>query len=212
MKDFLQERHDFMSSTLSKKDVDENPVLQFEKWYNEAVTAKVGEANAMSLSTVDKDNKPHSRVVLLRDVNENGFVFFTNYNSAKGHELMHNPSAALLFFWPELERQVRIEGIVKKADDKLSDNYFNSRPKESRIGAWASPQSREIENRQALEKIVADKKEFFDKNILERPGFWGGYILKPESIEFWQGRPSRLHDRIKYKKVVNEWKIVRLAP
>jgi pyridoxamine 5'-phosphate oxidase len=212
MKDFLQERHDFMSSTLSKKDVDENPVLQFEKWYNEAVTAKVGEANAMSLSTVDKDNKPHSRVVLLRDVNENGFVFFTNYNSAKGHELMHNPSAALLFFWPELERQVRIEGIVKKTDDKLSDNYFNSRPKESRIGAWASPQSREIENRQALEKIVADKKEFFDKNILERPGFWGGYILKPESIEFWQGRPSRLHDRIKYKKVVNEWKIVRLAP
>ena len=212
MKDILQERHDFMSSALSKKDVDRNPILQFERWYNEAFSSKVMEANAMTLSTVDKENKPHSRVVLLRDVNENGFVFFTNYNSAKGHELMHNPNAALLFFWPELERQIRIEGKVEKLDNKRSDEYFNSRPKESRIGAWASPQSREIENRQALEKIVADKKEFFDQNILDRPGFWGGYVLKPESIEFWQGRPSRLHDRIKYLKNGSDWKILRLAP
>lgn len=201
-----------MSSALSKKDVDRNPILQFERWYNEAFSSKVMEANAMTLSTVDKENKPHSRVVLLRDVNENGFVFFTNYNSAKGHELMHNPNAALLFFWPELERQIRIEGKVEKLDNKRSDEYFNSRPKESRIGAWASPQSREIENRQALEKIVADKKEFFDQNILDRPGFWGGYILKPGSIEFWQGRPSRLHDRIKYLKNGSDWKILRLAP
>lgn len=205
-------RHDFSKQTLDEKDVNQNPLLQFEKWFKEAVESKVNEPNAMTVCTATKEGKPSARILLLRNFNEDGFVFYTNYNSRKGEEIEKNPQAALLFFWPELERQVRIEGILSKQTASESDLYFNTRPRGSKLGAWSSEQSKPVSNRKTLdENYELFSKKFPSENV-PRPEFWGGYILKPHSIEFWQGRPSRMHDRIHYSLIGNSWKIERLSP
>lgn len=206
-------RKEYLQQGLSEKDVEPDPFLQFRKWWNDALTANIEEVNAMTLATASIDAVPSARIVLLKDFNEKGFVFFTNYNSFKGQQLIENPKACLVFFWKELERQVRITGLVFKLSDKESDDYFNSRPEASRIGAWASPQSEVIESRNWLdEQFHQLEKEMKGKKIL-RPQHWGGYIVKPVIIEFWQGKPSRLHDRIQYTLLENStWKIERLAP
>lgn len=205
-------RHDFTRQTLDEQDVNADPVLQFEKWFKEAVDAKVNEPNAMGISTVSAAGKPSSRIVLLRNFDKNGFVFYTNYNSRKGAEINENPHAALLFFWPELERQVRIEGILKKQTPDESSRYFNSRPRESKLGAWTSEQSKVIENRTVLDKAYAESEKKYPGEEVPRPSFWGGYVLIPEHLEFWQGRASRLHDRILYSLENKNWKIERLSP
>lgn len=205
-------RHDFTKQTLDKKDVSADPVLQFEKWFKEAVDAKVNEPNAMSISTVSNEGKPSSRIVLLRNFNQDGFVFYTNYNSRKGFEISSNPHAALLFFWPELERQVRIEGILKKQSSEESNSYFKSRPRESKLGAWTSEQSQPIESRLILDNAYEEQAKKFPGDEIPRPPYWGGYVLTPLCIEFWQGRASRLHDRILYTCEDHKWKIDRLSP
>jgi pyridoxamine 5'-phosphate oxidase len=205
-------RHDFAKETLDEKDVNKNPILQFGKWFKEAVDAKVNEPNAMTIATATTDGKPSARIVLLRNFDKNGFIFYTNYTSRKGTEIMANPNCAILFFWPELERQVRIEGILQKQTAKESDSYFQSRPHASKLGAWTSAQSKIIPNRKVLDaEYKKISKKYPDENI-PRPPHWGGYVLKPISIEFWQGRHSRLHDRILYTFEKNNWKIERLAP
>jgi pyridoxamine 5'-phosphate oxidase len=204
-------RHDFSKQTLNEKDVDASPILQFEKWFKEAVDAHVNEPNAMTVSTATKDGKPSARI-LLRNFNDNGFIFYTNYTSRKGVEIELNPYCALLFFWPELERQVRIEGILQKQTAEESDLYFNTRPRGSKLGAWTSEQSKVIESRDILEHEFKKLSDSFPGEKIPRPANWGGFILKPVSIEFWQGRPSRLHDRIIYTHENNNWKIERLAP
>ncbi|MFN8438194.1 MAG: pyridoxamine 5'-phosphate oxidase [Cytophagales bacterium] len=205
-------RKDYAQKTLDVSDVHSDPHVQFQNWLKEAIDASALEPTAMILATVHQQ-MPTTRVVLLKGIEEGGFVFFTNYSSEKGRELAANPYAALNFFWPELERQVRIEGIVKKASAELSNSYFKSRPTNSRVGAWASPQSSEIPDRKWLEDREASFKQQYDQNEIPRPDFWGGYVLEATEIEFWQGRPSRLHDRIKYIKTEpNNWKITRLAP
>ncbi len=205
-------RHDFAKQTLDKKDVNTNPVLQFEKWFKEAVEAKVNEPNAMTVATATADGKPSARILLLRNFDENGFVFYTNYTSRKGEEILKNPYASLLFFWPELERQVRIEGKLTKQSAEESDKYFQTRPRASKLGAWTSEQSRVIANRQALDDEYEKISQKYPGENVPRPIYWGGYILEPTSIEFWQGRPSRLHDRLLYTKEKGSWKIERLAP
>jgi pyridoxamine 5'-phosphate oxidase len=205
-------RHDFSKQSLNENDVDKNPILQFEKWFKEAVEAKVNEPNAMTVCTATKDGKPSARILLIRNFDENGFVFYTNYNSRKGLEIEENPYCSILFFWPELERQVRIEGVLQKQNKEESDIYFQTRPRTSKLGAWSSPQSKVIESRNVLDEAYQKNSEKFPGDNVPRPEFWGGYLLKPNSIEFWQGRPSRLHDRIVYKKQNAEWEIMRLAP
>jgi pyridoxamine 5'-phosphate oxidase len=205
-------RHDFTKKKLDENDVNNNPILQFEKWFKEAVDAQVNEPNAMTVCSATTEGKPSARILLLRSFTENGFVYYTNYASRKGIEIAANPNCSLLFFWPELERQIRIEGEVEKQTTEESDLYFNSRPRESKLGAWASEQSRVIINREVLNKKYEKlSKKYPDENV-PRPPYWGGYILKPLSIEFWQGRPNRLHDRILYTKENNNWKIERLSP
>ncbi len=206
-------REDYRLKSLDFTDVTQDPFLQFDSWFQEAVAAQILEPNAMVLATVS-EGKPSARVVLLKGLNTEGFVFFTNYTSRKGIELAENPHAALCFNWLDLQRQVRIEGVVQKISEADSDAYFNSRPFGSRIGAWASPQSQIIENRSILEENLAELTEKY-KNTegVSRPPHWGGYVLLPHLIEFWQGRSSRLHDRICYKKTEKgEWEMVRLAP
>lgn len=205
-------RHDFTRQTLDRKDVHPDPVLQFEKWFKEAVDAKVNEPNAMCISTVSAEGKPSSRIVLLRNFNREGFVFYTNYNSRKGVEIEKNPHAALLFFWPELERQVRVEGILRKQSAEESDEYFNSRPRESKLGAWSSEQSKPIEDRNILDTAYDAYAKKFPGEEVTRPPYWGGYVLIPECFEFWQGRASRLHDRMLYVQEGQQWKIQRLSP
>jgi pyridoxamine 5'-phosphate oxidase len=198
-------RKDYRLKTLSEEEVQPNPFAQFEVWWQEALAAKIEEVNAMTLSTASADGVPAGRIVLLKGYNEKGFVFFTNYQSFKGNHLAENPRASLLFFWKELERQVRITGISQQLSAAENDEYYNSRPAGSRIGAWASPQWLEA-------RVDAITKEFEGKNIA-RPQHWGGYCVKPVSIEFWQGRSSRLHDRIQYALQPNGlWAIERLAP
>ena len=206
-------RKDYTLHELSENEVASNPISQFNSWFQEAVEAKVNEPNAMSLGTA-VDGQPSVRIVLLKGVDEKGFSFFTNYQSAKGEELRQNPKAALTFFWAELERQVRIEGVVEKRPEAESDTYFNSRPKGSRVGAWSSPQSQVIPDREVLEERVQEySQKFEDTENVPRPDFWGGYVLSPTMVEFWQGRPSRLHDRIRYRlSENNSWTIERLAP
>lgn len=205
-------RKDYKLHSLDEKDIAANPIDQFEKWWKEAVKSEITEVNAMTLSTATKDGKPSARIVLLKDYDENGFVFFTNYNSHKGKELAENHYVALTFFWKEIERQVRIEGKVEKVSAEESDVYFISRPQGSRIGAWASEQSIVIANRQLLEENVKRFTEEF-KNSIPRPPHWGGYRVMPFKIEFWQGRSNRLHDRIQYTKIQEgSWKAERLAP
>jgi len=211
-KHLLTLRHDFAKEKLDEKSVFNEPLRQFEKWLKEAIEAQVPEPNAMILSTVDNELMPSSRVVLLRSFNEKGFVFFTNYNSRKGKEIRNNPKASLLFFWPHLERQIRIEGLISKIDSDASNQYFHSRPLESRLGAWASNQSEKLNSRIELENKYEHYKTTFQQQIPSRPPYWGGYILKPEYYEFWQGRESRLHDRICYEKQKLNWEIGRLSP
>jgi pyridoxamine 5'-phosphate oxidase len=205
-------RHDFAKQQLNESDVSPSPFIQFEKWFREAVEAKVNEPNAMGLSTISVESKPSSRIVFLRSFNNNSFAFYTNYKSKKGKEINENPYAALLFFWPELERQIRIEGTLHKQTASASDDYFNSRPYESKLGAWTSEQSAVIKNREVLEKEYVKNEKKFTPNNISRPSHWGGYELIPTYIEFWQGRPNRLHDRILYTLKNNNWKIMRLAP
>jgi pyridoxamine 5'-phosphate oxidase len=206
-------RHEYTSASLTETTVNANPIKQFELWLEEAVTAKVNDPNAMTLATATTDGRPSARIVLLKGFDANGFIFYTNYLSRKGKEITKNPLGALLFFWSELERQVRIEGTMEKLSKEQSETYFHSRPKESQIGALASPQSQEIASRDILESKVNElEAEYADKTI-PKPSFWGGYILKPRLIEFWQGGGGRLHDRIIFKKIDNKnWKKVRLAP
>ena len=205
-------RHDFAKQTLDEKDVNTDPVLQFEKWFKEAVDAHVNEPNAMTVSTATKEGKPSARILLLRNFNEDGFVFYTNYTSRKGSEIAENPHGALLFFWPELERQVRIEGILQKQTAAESDLYFNTRPRGSKLGAWTSEQSKIVASREVLDTEYQKLSEKYLGQEIPRPPYWGGFLLKPISIEFWQGRPSRLHDRILYTLENKNWKIERLAP
>ncbi len=205
-------RHDFAKQTLDKKDVDANPILQFQKWFKEAVDAKVNEPNAMTVATASSEGRPSARILLLRNFDENGFVFYTNYTSRKGGEILKNPYASLLFFWPELERQVRIEGKLIKQSEEESDKYFKTRPRTSKLGAWTSEQSRVVASRKALDEEYEKMSQKYPGEDVPRPIYWGGYVLEPTSIEFWQGRPSRLHDRLLYTKEKNSWKIERLAP
>lgn len=205
-------RKDYQLKSLSEQEVDQNPFAQFSVWWNEAVQSDIIEVNAMALSTVTSTGKPSSRIVLLKGYDEEGFVFFTNYSSDKGRQLMQNHFAALLFFWKELERQVRIEGVVSKVSEEESDAYFNSRPVGSRLGAWASPQSQKISDREVLNNELMKFTEQFDQENIPRPAHWGGYRVKPTRIEFWQGRSNRLHDRILYEQDNDNWQISRLAP
>ena len=206
-------RRDYMRESLSEHQVEPDPFRQFDRWWEEAMKAEIDEVNAMTLATVSSDGKPTARIVLLKGYDDYGFVFFTNYESRKGMELLENPNASLLFFWKELERQVRIEGICEKVSEAESDAYFYSRPEGSRIGAWASPQSQVIGSRDVLDANLAELEKRFKDTPVNRPPHWGGYRVKPELMEFWQGRPSRLHDRILYtQENTGEWKIERLAP
>lgn len=206
-------RKEYAQQSLSEKDVEADPILQFKKWWDHALASKLNEPNAMVLATASKEAVPSARIVLLKDFNENGFVFFTNYDSYKGQQLSENPKACLVFFWEELERQVRITGLVFKLSSTESDEYFNSRPEGSRIGAWASPQSQVIENRNWLEERFNKLSSEMKDGTIQRPPHWGGYLVKPVIVEFWQGRVSRLHDRIQYSlQEDGNWKIERLAP
>lgn len=205
-------REDFTKGTLSKSEVNKNPYLQFESWLHEAVKAQIPEVQAMTLSTVSSNNTPSSRIVYLREFDDNNFWFYGNYESRKAQQLKENPNACLNFFWPQLERQIRIEGTVELCDDSYSDNYFNGRPLESKIGSWASQQSKELPSREELEKRVEKFKQEFDGKTIQRPPYWGGWVLKANYYEFWQGRKSRLHDRICYELTNTNWNITRIAP
>lgn len=203
----------YQLKSLLEEDVDTNPMRQFKNWWQEAMESKIEEPNAMALATCDSLGKPSARIVLLKEITEIGFVFFTNYQSRKGKEIGANPFVSLLFFWKELERQVRIEGTIEKTSPAESDEYFYSRPVESRIGAWSSPQSTVIKNREILQKNVEEYTSQFGAENIPRPKYWGGYIVVPNRMEFWQGRPGRLHDRLQYSlSESNEWVINRLAP
>jgi pyridoxamine 5'-phosphate oxidase len=205
-------RKEYQLFELDASQLKSNPFDLFSIWIDEAARAGVKDPNAMVLSTCTHDGKPSSRVVLLKQLTDEGFVLFSNYNSRKGKQIKENPYASLVFFWPEQERQVRIEGKIKKTSDKDSDTYFQLRPQGSKIAAWASPQSQEISSRTFLEKLYHDFEQQFKDEVITRPDNWGGYCLEPTQIEFWQGRENRLNDRFQYTRVNNGWKIVRLAP
>ena len=204
-------RKDYKLKSLSEKEVSSNPYDQFGIWWKEAIESNLEEVNAMTLSTASKEGRPSSRIMLLKGYDEKGFVFFTNYNSRKGGEILETPFVSLLFFWKELERQVRIEGSIEKLEDSYNDEYFYSRPVGSRIGAWASKQSSVLKNREELENNVIKYTQEFGDSV-PRPAHWGGYRVVPDKIEFWQGRSSRLHDRVVYNLDNNVWRINRLSP
>ena len=205
-------RQEYTSAGLDKADVDPDPIVQFHEWFENAVEADLHEPNAMILATATNDGKPSARTVLLKGYDERGFVFYTNYEGRKAKEIEANPACALLFYWGELERQVRIEGRATRLSGEESDAYFASRPPGSRLGAWASEQSHPVEDRSILEERVRALQAEYEGREIPRPPFWGGYRIEPETIEFWQGRENRLHDRIVYHRSGRGWKIVRLQP
>lgn len=206
-------RTEYLKASLDLATVNHDPLKQFELWFSEAIKAEVLEPNAMHLATVNTNGKPSSRIVLLKGLEGNKFVFYTNYQSRKGRELEENPACSLTFFWPALERQIRIEGVASRVDVATSEKYFQSRPRASQIGAWSSPQSTPIADRKILEdRFLQIEKRFANEAVLPKPQQWGGYAVDPFLLEFWQGRASRLHDRIEYVKVDNQWKLNRLAP
>jgi len=206
-------RQEYSQQGLQESEVDRDPIIQFERWFNQALEAQLQEPNAMTLATVTTEGRPAARVVLLKGFDHRGFVFYTNYTSRKGQELAQTPFAALVFWWVDLERQVRIEGAVEKVAAQESDAYFHSRPRGSRLGAWASDQSQVVADRAALEERLRTLEEKYRDQEIPRPPHWGGYRLIPSVIEFWQGRPNRLHDRLRYSRQEdNHWLIERLAP
>ena len=207
-------RTDFLAPNLKRSHLAPNPLDQFHRWFQDAIDQYQDEANTMTLATASEDGRPAARTVLLKDYDELGFRFFTNYESPKGRQLMANPQAALLFYWPSLHRQVRIEGRVEKVSAKMSESYFQSRPWESQVGAWSSPQSQVIGSREELlGKVALNAGRFIGRTKLPLPPFWGGFLVVPDVYEFWQGQPSRLHDRFRYTLTAeSEWAIERLAP
>jgi pyridoxamine 5'-phosphate oxidase len=214
-KDTLQGlREDYRKSTLEEKNASENPFTQFDNWFKEALNSEIPEPNTMVVATVSKDGFPSARIVLLKGFDEKGFIFYTNYDSQKGKELSENPRCAIVFNWLELERQIRIEGIAERLSPEESTAYFHKRPKNSQIGAWASPQSQIIDTRDVLETNLKNlNSEYMDSEKLPRPNHWGGYRIQATRIEFWQGRSSRLHDRLNYEKNTDStWNRTRLAP
>lgn len=213
MKNIENLRKSYHQSSLEPNDLTPDPVDLFRKWWHEAIDSEIEEANAMTLATVDGNGKPSARIVLLKGLSNEGLEFFTNYDSRKAHDMAQNPNVALLFFWKELERQIRIEGTVEKVSAERSQSYFHSRPKGSQIGAWSSPQSQVIPDRSILENNVRNTIEkFIDVDPLPLPAHWGGYIVRPDYYEFWQGRPDRMHDRFRYVQHDGVWKVDRLAP
>lgn len=205
-------RKDYTKDVLEINDLSSSPIKQFESWFSNALKSNVLEANALVLSTISNDGMPNARVVLLKGITSMGFKFFTNYNSEKGRELDSNPQASMTFFWPELEQQVRIMGSIEKLSAEDSDAYFNSRPQGSKISAIASNQSSKVDHRDELTHEVKRLESLYKNGGIKRPDHWGGYLLKPSKVEFWQGRPSRLHDRFLYELIDGVWCISRLAP
>ncbi len=206
-------RHDYVARGLRRADLDADPMTQFGQWFGEAAAAQIRDVNAMSLATATSDGTPSARIVLLKAISERGFVFFTNYHSEKGRELEQNPKAALNFFWAQLERQIRVTGVVEKTPHEESEEYFHSRPHGSQLGAWTSPQSEVIADRAALETSLAAATEQYGGGVVPLPPHWGGYRVVPAMIEFWQGRTNRLHDRFRYTREEDgSWRIERLAP
>ena len=205
-------RREYCLDSLSEADMDADPIRQFAKWFGQATAAGVPEPNAMTLATADESCVPSARIVLLKSFDDRGFTFFTNYASRKGHDLDVNPRAALCFHWQLLERQVRIEGVVEKVDRKMSEEYFHSRPRDAQIGAWISRQSEVLSSRAELDRIGEELRKQFGDGPIPLPDFWGGYRVVPTSVEFWQGRLSRLHDRLVYVKQDAKWQLRRLSP
>lgn len=210
--DLSKIRTEYQKESLDKNSVDANPIIQLEKWLTEAKAAQCNEYTAMTVATSSTDGQPSVRTVLLKFLKPEGLYFFTNYHSRKGRDLAINNKIAAHFFWPELERQVKIDGIAHKAAAEISDSYFRSRPHESQISAIISHQSSELADRETLEQIWEEEQEKWKGKLIDRPDFWGGYLIKPTRIEFWQGRPFRLHDRINYSKCIDGWRIKRLSP
>lgn len=206
-------RQDYTKSELTESNILPNPIDQFLNWFEAARHSGVLEPNAMTLSTIDENGHPKSRIVLLKEVENGTFVFYTNYESAKGNHIKNNPVVSITFWWDKMERQVNISGSIEKVDREQAEKYFHSRPVGSQIGAWVSHQSSIVPNREFLENKLADLTKEFEGKIVPLPDYWGGYRISPTSIEFWQGRPNRLHDRIRYTKMKGgEWKIERLSP
>lgn len=205
-------RQEYEAGSLDETRMASDPLVVFNEWMEQAIAAGLLEPNAMTVATATADGKPSARVLLLKEVNGEGFVFFTNYQSRKGEELMANPYAALVFDWHTLQRQVRVEGEVEKLSPEASDDYFNSRPEGARVGAWVSPQSKVVQGREELNRLQEEQEKRFREGPVYRPPHWGGFLVRPTAVEFWQGRPSRLHDRVVYHKTEGGWTKQRLAP
>lgn len=212
MDELSRMRQEYRTGSLNETEMTSNPFDEFRMWLKRAIASGLSEPNAMVIASATPDGKPSARVVLLKELNEEGFVFYTNYTSRKGQEMLTNPFTAAVFDWHEIERQVRIEGLVEKVEEEESDAYFNVRPDDAKIGAWSSPQSSIVNGRPALEELQERYTKQFAGKEIPRPPHWGGFLIRPTMIEFWQGRPNRMHDRMAYYKVDTGWKMERLAP